>query len=903
MKRLVQSSSAGVALVVTLMMMSVMVMMVVGLAGVMRNEQAAARNLTYQVLADQLAEMGTRAGMAAVQEASPIGATLPTATGPGWIFMNSKRPLYSTGAVTVGRKNLEQIGTNSLILSLPDQRQLPGSVQAAWVPVVPPNENTNLPVGRFAWWVDDEGSKANLNAGAGTNTNLLGTITAFPLSLGAVIKNGSLGPETNTWVRGTNLVSRSNAFPTLESLKDTNVVMTDTNITNRWLIYRRNKGHLTVWSSNVDLNPWGQPKVALGSFFNPTNLTNDTQFASLLDRTFANSNVRALFGRDFVDKYGNGDRAVGSNVIRQTLANAYESMRYLTNTTSPPLQGTNTLALAGTNVPMDYQGQYPGSLYINEIVVQPYYNNLNVNQCQVQIWVYLELVNLSTNNVTNDVLAIVGPTNNLNVTMTLANGTVFTRNPAFSGFFKTNGTAGTNNIGGSTIAIAPGQFFTNQAWVVFGGVFETPGTGTGPAVWQSPTPADSAGTVQSMDITGFQLSHVVLAKKFGSSRRPVPVVVDWVPGPLPPVNFVGVTATTVRVPFVAGGYSGGYTDFTPPLTGPDPTVGAQSFSRTDPRARIFPSWTNAGYSRLAAWTNAPHTWGVSNPLPASGGTLPGGLVADLPANPAFWFLTTNLINTNTNGPAWMLRATNLASAGFTSVSQMGKIHTGLPWRTLRMSSQADSTGSADPDPPDWLLLDLFTASTNSTDPTLAAPRLNPNTRIEHADGTTNRLPTVGALLASLTNSDSWLAAADRWTTADWSTATNRLQQTNIPWVTGSTWPGRRAAAGLVDNTFFFTGEMLELEGVGNVGLTDAKREAAAAALADLVSPRSDTFSVWSIGQGLVVVTNAAGSPIRTNIMGEVRRQTVFQRIPQFNANTNLTGYQLKVLYTRNHVME
>ena len=52
--------SPGVALIVTLMMMSIMVMMVVGLAGVMRNEQAAARNLTYQVAAEQMADLGAR---------------------------------------------------------------------------------------------------------------------------------------------------------------------------------------------------------------------------------------------------------------------------------------------------------------------------------------------------------------------------------------------------------------------------------------------------------------------------------------------------------------------------------------------------------------------------------------------------------------------------------------------------------------------------------------------------------------------------------------------------------------------------------------------------------------------------------------------------------------------------
>jgi len=889
-------ASPGVAMVVTLMMMSVLVMMVVGLAGVMRNEQAAGRNLTYQILADQMADIGARAGMAAVLEAGPgngISSTLPHATGPGWSFFGSERLLCSTGSVA-NRKNLEEIGTNSLILSLRDRDR--GYLQANWVTVVPPGGNPNVPVGRYAWWVDDEGSKANLNAGAGTNTNILGMITGFPLSLPAVFKNGDLQPETAPWATGTNLVARTNAFLTPESLKDTNAFITDNNPTNRRLIYRRNKGHLTAWSSNVDLNPWGESKVALTNLLSASAINNNTEFANLLNRSFANSNVRSLFGRDFLDKYGNGNRGVGSNVIRQTMANAYESMRFLSNTTSPPLQGTSNRPMAGTNVPADYQGLSPGSLYINEIVVQPYFNNLNVNQCQVQVWVYFELINVGPNTLTNDVMAIIGPTNNLNVTMTLANGTTYTRSPGLSGFFKTNGTTAVN-IGGTTTTVGPGAVFTNQTWVVFAGTFETPGTGTGPPQWQSPSINDPAGTVQSMSIANFQLSDIVLVKKYGG-RRPTPVAVDWVQGPLPPLNFTGISASTVTVPFVSGGYSGGYTDFTPAISGPPLTSSARGFSRTDPRARIFPSWANAGFSAMAAYTNQTPTWGAANPLPTAGGVLPGGLTIDAPATPVIWMLSNSLINTNPNVPSWTLRASSLATAGFTSVSQLGRIHTGLPWRTLRLGSQSDSSGSGDADPPDWLLMDLFTASTN---PTAAAPRLNPNTRISHGGGTTNRPTMVPALLASLTNTGSWLDPADRWTSGDWQAATNSLSQSTIPWIASSPWVSRRTAAGLPNNAFFFTGELMEVEGIGNVGTSDNKREAAAAALGDMVNPRSDTFCVWSVGQGLAVNTNV--SPLRSNVMGEVYRQTVFQRVPQFGPTGALTGYQFRVLYTRNHLLE
>ena len=70
------------------MMMSVLVMMVVGLAGVMRNEQAAARNLTYQVIADQMADLGARVAMAAVLSNSTGSIGRPAASGPGWMCIN-----------------------------------------------------------------------------------------------------------------------------------------------------------------------------------------------------------------------------------------------------------------------------------------------------------------------------------------------------------------------------------------------------------------------------------------------------------------------------------------------------------------------------------------------------------------------------------------------------------------------------------------------------------------------------------------------------------------------------------------------------------------------------------------------------------------------------------------------
>ena len=52
---------------------------------------------------------------------------------------------------------------------------------------------------------------------------------------------------------------------------------------------------------------------------------------------------------------------------------------------------------------------------------------------------------------------------------------------------------------------------------------------------------------------------------------------------------------------------------------------------------------------------------------------------------------------------------------------------------------------------------------------------------------------------------------------------------------------------------------------------------------------------------MVVFTNSLGQ-VRTNVMGEVRKQTVFQRVPVITGGA-VTGWQIKVLYTKNHVVE
>lgn len=874
---------SGVALVVTLMMMSIIVMMVVGLGGVMRNEQAAARNLSYQVLADQMAEIGVRQGMAAVLAASPPRASGITATGPGRILANGlSYPLFLSNA-SIATVNFERMGQGSMILSRPLNQ--PGILTAHWSNLSVPTGSREV-IGRFSWWVDDEGSKANLNAIGSTNTNLFALITNSPLLGREVFTNESW------W---TNVAGRSNWIFSTESLKDTNFVTISTNpsLTNnpRRDMYSRVKGQITAWSSNVETDPWGRLKLSLTNLIDPNNITNTARFETLMARTFANTNLPRLFGTDvdFAYKYGGGNRALGSNIIRQTLANAYEAFRYLslsnTYANSAPIQDINVLSVGGTNVPRNYQGLRPGGLRLNEILVQPMIKrNAGQDSCQVQIWTYVEAINNGSLDASNNAICILGPTNTISLRFTKANGSTENTTVGFS-FFKTNGNANLP-LGGSNLpAVNPGGVFTNGFWFVFGGNFHKDGTPGYKII--------GAGTATKVDLLSFQLGDVVLAQKLGR-RSSYPA--DWIQGPIATFGaFNDLPESTVTLTADAQGYlSFAKTDPGAPSSDAyDASKPVQAISRLDPRARVFPGWVADGFTnRLVAWANTTPSYGQTNPALAP--VLPFGLVADdvsdLGTNQGkIWVYTNPFTTLNTNTiPAWGPgEGTNLPG-----VALLGKVHTGLPQRTLRLSSQG-----ADPNPPDWMLAEMFTAQAN---PEIAAPRVNLNRAILSLAGTTNRSSPVPALLANLDCDPATNLVGFRVSASDLSQAKTNLNSASIPWVTGSTWANSRQERLKAPSDFFaLASELAEVQGVGDVGAGDDRREGFLLPLLDMITTRSDTFSVWSVGQGLFVNTNGN----RTNVMGEIRRQAVFQRVPTFESDGTLREYRVELLYTRNHTAE
>ena len=1031
------SHAPAVALVVTLMMMAVLVMMVVGLAGVMRIEHGAARNLTYQVVAEQLAEVAVRQAMTAVLTSTPA-AGVPSATGPGWIQAGGRTLALVSPAIPDSQwdedtKNLERIGTNSLIL---DTGSGFGGVFAGWVdvvsPPVAPENRTNL-MGRFAWWVDDEGTKLNLNA-VGSNITVAGNdnTNAF-LPLATRYLSGNTNPTqiqthpfTADWVfanagGATNVANSSQSqalqtrtrwLPTPESLKSTNFLpVTASDSLSEWEFHAI-KGRVTTWSSNTDLTLWGSNKVNLAEL-RQTVIDPDTR-DDAYNRIRAALKTNALnvfFGTDaqgyprtLARKFGGGGTNAGDPgnhgdlVLDQIAANILAAAITPTNanqlvcTSFAPALGNVETNRFRNGLPMTVASDHLGP-YLSEVRVRV--DGAAVNEIRVVGTGRRAVTNLLSSTGVARLSFLVRLTNPYGRPV---EGFSVEIQPRKFRFKVARDTFGYNppvpppangdlipptqldsppQLGATALSLYNIDGALNDGWwmgpewyegrvapwdldQIFRSSITQASLTTNPPVFSKriifamnsrdppttvpPTrPPSAANAFGSLTEAYVQLDQVVL-KKDG-------VIVDWLSMDdlAQEGNFRGVGDPEEdygQIPFRSTGI--------PPVSQPtrrDPAVvepstllpplaeglfsdtQSQGIRKTDPRVRF----TVAHWETTATNTNSPPPRGV-----LKGGGWPSTVkawtretdVGLIRSNTGITYLAADP-STNVNDHHHFLPGYHPTN-GIQSVAQLGSIHTGLPWRTLRF--QATPAGEVNQGPPDWVVLEAFTA----TNPSVALPRINLNGLVTSllSNSTASGAPVTSTGQRQIRR---WvpLAALGALRTNFPTSSTNVLASNGIPvslaspgvgldetrlreigsgltnalinpgstdgWSADSGWHTTRGAQSSNFPAFgmALAGEFLEVRGVaddnpGTYG--EDVVEGRLRAFLDVVTTRSDTFSVWSVGQGLVVVTNASGNPIRTNVMGEVRKQTVFQREPILTDGV-VTGYRLRTLYTRNHVID
>jgi hypothetical protein len=299
-------SKRSSALLITLFVLSLMAIIVVAFLGTMTWEmQASARNYENQQ-ARAVVNLGLHTGIAKLRYAFlqwdlPYGKLYTNGTLIPFQQAGQTKPptnfySISPGAVTLWSYTSVNAITNYPLFSQPtDTTTLTVNLNAAeedgsypilgtstplnvyWSDVLANPRfaaaQTNQIIGRYAFWIDDENAKININTADGTlNTNLppsqvgLGWGTPTAVSLQELQSGGA--PISLTTASNIVAFARTTGFTTPKEILRIPGTTLDT--------YNNNTFNLTTMSRSPDLNIFGQPKMALI----PANLANNIYYPS-----------------------------------------------------------------------------------------------------------------------------------------------------------------------------------------------------------------------------------------------------------------------------------------------------------------------------------------------------------------------------------------------------------------------------------------------------------------------------------------------------------------------------------------------------------------------------------------------------------------------------------------------
>ena len=267
------SKRLGSALVMTLVIIVLITVVTVGyLASVMLETKTATSSLD-QERAYGVAMVGAHQAMAKIREA------LGPWDDPYKSFATNQPPFYwslSPGRIT----HWDYRSTNSTNFGLfsesPSTAEVnlnrplidgsypiiggtsPPQVSVKWASLLrdptQPASASNAVVGRYAFWVDDEGAKINVNTADGTEkytTNSLGIGTPSEVSLEWVLGGTNAKALTKEVVQ----MARTNGFTSPDEVLRVAGMSTNA-VTNQMFA-------LTAYSRSPELNVFGQPRVAV----------------------------------------------------------------------------------------------------------------------------------------------------------------------------------------------------------------------------------------------------------------------------------------------------------------------------------------------------------------------------------------------------------------------------------------------------------------------------------------------------------------------------------------------------------------------------------------------------------------------------------------------------------------
>lgn len=848
------------ALVLTLLVVAMLTVVVVGFTTVSRLEQSAARNMTHQASAEQLAQLATGRAMQRLSEAMQAATNAPMfSTQPGQINPFGRQPerLFSSGGTTT---NVNRFTTNGLITGNPSDN--------VGVGVETVNDSAGKPLGRIAFYIDDESTKIPVNQATGASNNrTLNPQWPRPFAIqGAdgvnAVRAGNFNGILTYAANNASNSSNWTYFFTPEQLRGP---LTAEPLQQLTVAMETNPAAMNT-------TPWGTQKIRI----NQIPVTD--QGVQELAQALSDPKLAQVFGQTFAEKYTpEGVRQIAANMLQLRTdhwrggvnfngANPVLGTAQLGGSVSaPPESGM----LKKTNgIPTSYMGYVPFPM-LSEVGVSFAYGWEQPDRLTMRVYLECELYNPFP-------------------TAYPGGGQIYAqidkaRFQLNTGeWYGPNGTSYSVARHNSIDMIFPNGFdpwgssLSGVSWWAIDNARENlvlnPPSGYDPA--PRPIPPVPAGgyavetftfdvTFTRTNIVSVDRLYVIIdqIKLLASSGEPSSIR-DWCSGndifnALTQNGAVGDAQFVFESP--VSPLHGPYGQPTNPVNFPaNPPGRVNAISKLDPRLR--PSLdASLPYKQSPpgkVWQQGQASIGLANT------SVPANFANDpIPSDPG----DAQSVLYNSNFPP-ILSETNGGS--YAMAADLGKVFTGFPWRSLRMQPQPAREAAANMIP-DWVMLDAVSFG----DGTRALNSANPNSQIvSQSAPVTRRTAALRSQLDVLTNQTLNIiahpitrgatnvapftaVAARAFQTNTTAQIAVNAQSPNLPasWSASSSWGTRRTALGFPTNALLLPSEMAEIRGVADfsaAAISNKVNEYRLSTLFPGAGSRSRFYRITALGEAL-----------------------------------------------------
>jgi hypothetical protein len=856
-----KSPQKGVALVLTLLIISMLVVVVVGFVSVSRLEQMAARNYTYQAAAEQMAQLATAQAMERLSQALNKAAGGEEGANAGLYATESGR-LYPAGGVP--EPLFSQGATSTNINRLTSYGWVTGSFNdAIMIGLTNVGQENSPVVGRTGFYIGDETSKLPINFAAPSRSSL-NPVLPRPFSIkgvGPTLQNQAVTAFSNVLSGSFSNTSISNwsYFFTTEQLQG---------IFGFGPEFSRRTTVATATNNPANpQTPWGTDKVLINE------LSRADASVTNLTEAMTDTKLTTIFGSHFGDKYGEeGVKQLAANMIQLRSDHWTQPMDF---NGSDPVIGTENLAnatlapapisgdLKKTNgIPQEFFGYVPFPM-LTEVAVSYAYGWTSPTLMTVRIFLECTLYNPYPERYPGGGIvsaqidkAIFAPFYGDETAIedrwrgpfgTPGDATEFSYNdnneadPWGDGGGRYDSLVPVNGIR----AVEIGEVLAGQQ-VIRTLVFDLRFEETNPTaradgffftfvIFDQIKLLADAGDPQSVRdwISGYDLFNA-LSSGAGQTAQ----------FDLPPVPGIPKGLQIIEgVPTITGGAVLNVDDAPPPPT--------KLVKRFDPRLRLALDIARPYNTDWPGkiWFEVPYEQEVTY----TPGSSPS---QSLPGDPAY-VSDTSMAVYNTNLPPILFTS----DSTYAMAADLGKVFTGWPWRTLRMQPQPPEEGNAIPD---WVLLDMV----DFTDGTKPLTTVNPNSSYVSAGAT---VAGFGAGLRSqldvLTNGTAISNVASPLNPA--LTATNMAklagltnglsvsnlvtQAANRQWSGAGSWAVRRQGLGFPTTALMLPSEIVEVAGFADYagqGDNFKLNEYRSGTLFPGLSTKSRFFKIYAVGEAL-----------------------------------------------------